>query len=244
MLHYRTKCFAHRGLHGDRNIAPENSLAAFKRAVRRGYGMELDIQFSRDHQIVVFHDETLQRVCQVEGKVSDYTYRELQQFPLYQSQQRIPLLKDVLNLTKGRVPLLIEFKTPGNRFDRRLCEDTAALLDTYQGPFCIESFHPMVLYWFRKHRPLVRRGQLCTNFFRTHAKGQRWQFFLLETMVTNFLTKPDFIAYDHRFRRSLFFRIWKHFTTPVGWTVRSSSEFKKCRNDFDYFIMEQCPSSD
>ncbi|MCD8124995.1 MAG: glycerophosphodiester phosphodiesterase [Lachnospiraceae bacterium] len=244
MLTYKTKLFAHRGLHGDPSQAPENSLEAFRRAAEAGYGIELDIQFSRDRQIVVFHDDSLERVCGVCGRVSDYTYEELRVFPLRTSQERIPLLSQVLALVDGRVPLIIEFKTPGNHFNRQLCEDAAALLDPYNGPYCIEAFHPEVLYWFRRNRPLVRRGQLCTKFFRTHARGLRWQFFLLETQLSNLITKPDFIAYDTRFRNNLAFRFWRHFCTPVGWTLRNAEAVEEARNDFEYFIVERVRSSD
>ena len=67
--------YAHRGLH-NKGDAPENSLRAFERAVQAGYGVELDVQLSRDGIPVVFHDDTLNRVCGVEGRVRDYTYEE------------------------------------------------------------------------------------------------------------------------------------------------------------------------
>ena len=72
------RCYAHRGLHDNATDAPENSMAAFRKAVEAGYGIELDVQLSKDRIPVVFHDETLRRVCGVEGKVRDYTFEELQ----------------------------------------------------------------------------------------------------------------------------------------------------------------------
>ena len=76
--------YAHRGLHDNASDAPENSMRAFQKAVDAGYGIELDIQMTKDHVPVVFHDFTLKRICGAEGKVSDYTYEELQQFRLWQ----------------------------------------------------------------------------------------------------------------------------------------------------------------
>ena len=70
--------FAHRGLHSRDRKVPENSLKAFELASAAGYGMELDVQLTRDGQVVVFHDDTLGRVCGVEGRVDDYTFAELQ----------------------------------------------------------------------------------------------------------------------------------------------------------------------
>ena len=70
--------YAHRGLHDNKTDAPENSLKAFQLAVDAGYGIEMDVQLSKDEVPVVFHDETLNRMCSVEGKVWEYTLEELQ----------------------------------------------------------------------------------------------------------------------------------------------------------------------
>ena len=96
------KYYAHRGLHGEEGI-PENSMAAFRKAVDAGYGIELDVQVTKDKIPVVFHDFTLQRVCGQEGKVCDYTYEELQKFHLCRSVETIPLFEDVLKLVDGNV---------------------------------------------------------------------------------------------------------------------------------------------
>ncbi len=64
---FERKAFAHRGLHDNPGGIPENSLAAFRRARAHGYGVELDVQLSKDGQVVVFHDDTLDRVCGVWG---------------------------------------------------------------------------------------------------------------------------------------------------------------------------------
>ena len=102
--------YAHRGLHDNGSDAPENSMRAFEKAVKAGYGIELDVQLSRDRIPVVFHDFTLERVCGVKGKVYDYTYEELQRFRLYQSEERIPRFEDFLKMVDGRVPLIMEYK--------------------------------------------------------------------------------------------------------------------------------------
>ena len=243
MLDFTIRRFAHRGLHGNHKIAPENSLEAFRRAVEHGYGMELDVQLTKDNRIVVFHDDTLDRVCGVSGMIRDYTYNQLQKFTLYDSKERIPLLVDVLRLVDGRTPLIIELKAPKNIYQKKLCQKTAGILDQYLGQYCIESFHPAILFWFRMNRPFVRRGQLCTDFYRTEAKGHRWQFALMETMMLNLITRPDFIAYDIRFMNAPFFRFWRKFITPVGWTVHNKEELARSKPVFDYYIMERVKSS-
>ena len=126
MKTYSNRFFAHRGLHGDPNVIPENSMAAFHRAVTRGYGIEMDVRLTADGQAVLFHDDDLERLCGCTGTVETYTYKQLRLFPLHGSEEKIPLLKDVLQMVGGRVPLLIEIKTNG--LDLSVSEETARLL--------------------------------------------------------------------------------------------------------------------
>lgn len=236
-----TRYFAHRGYHEDHQHTPENSMAAFRLAVERGYGIEMDVQLTADRQVVLFHDNTLDRVCQVPGKVSSYTYEQLQQFYLYDSQERIPLLTEVLDMVGGRVPLLIEIKM--DLLDIAVCEETARILDSYEGEFVVESFNPYALYWFMRNRPLISRGQLGSNFLASDLTVPIWQRLLLHPMLTNLITRPDFISYCHSFRRCLPYRFWKRKLVRFGWTFRSEEEMLAAKQDFDYFIFEKEYSS-
>ena len=137
--------FAYRGLHSEDQSVPENSRKAFSLAVEAGYGMELDVQLSRDGQVVVFHDDTLDRACGVAARVDELDLAELQKLPLFGTDERIPLFADVLALVAGRTPLIVELKN-GPRNDE-LCKKTYALLRTYQGHYCIESFNPLIVAW-------------------------------------------------------------------------------------------------
>lgn len=228
--------YAHRGLH-DHKDAPENSLEAFRRAVSAGYGIELDVQLSRDGIPVVFHDETLKRVCGADGKIKDYTYEELQMFRLCGTQEQIPKLAEVLKLVSGRVPLIIEIKYHWKIADT--CAAADRLLREYEGLYCIESFHPMVLIWYKKHRPQILRGQLSTHFFAAN-KNSEWYYFLLQHLLTNIVTKPDFIAYDRRYKdnisRILCRKLYKALS--VAWTTRSQIEMNADKGDFDLMIFE------
>ena len=130
-----TACFkewlyAHRGLHDNATQAPENSMAAFRKAVDAGFGIELDIQLTKDKIPVVFHDFTLKRVCGGEGKICDYTYEELQQFHLCESTEKIPKFEDVLQMVDGKVPLIVEFKI--ERTDLSLCPIADKMLRAYR----------------------------------------------------------------------------------------------------------------
>lgn len=185
---------AHRGLHTEDKTIPENSLAAFRRAVGRGYGVELDVQLSRDGRVVVFHDDTLSRVCGVDGRVDEYTYAELSEMRLCGTDERIPLFSDVLVTINGKTPIICELKT--GRHNNELCEKTLKLISAYSGDLCIESFDPTIVAWFRVHAPEILRGQLATTFEDYTGGGMNPALaFALENTLLNVLSRPHFIAY-------------------------------------------------
>lgn len=231
--------YAHRGLHDNEGDAPENSMAAFRKAVETGYGIELDVQLTKDKVAVVFHDATLKRVCGAEGKVCDFTFEELQKFSLLGSSEKIPRFEEVLVLVGGRVPLIIEYKAPGT--DVEVCRVAERILQDYNGPYCIESFNPLVLIWYRKHRKRIMRGQLSTSYMKEQEKGYPGILLvMMHHLLFNFLTKPDFIAYNH-----VYYRDWSrsicnclYRCTSVAWTIRSQAEMDSRKRDFELFIFE------
>lgn len=230
------KEYAHRGLH-NKNV-PENSLRAFHGAVERGLGIELDLQLSKDGQVVVVHDFDLKRVAGLENKVKDLTAEELSRVSLGGKGDGVPTLKEVLEIVDGKVPLIIELKIPG--MDCSVCPKAFEILDQYEGPYCIESFHPLAISWVRKNRPHVLRGQLSSNFFGHKEEGSKIQLFAVKNLLLNFLAKPDFIAYDIRYPNTWAFRLccglWKAF--PVGWTIRTKEELERARSHFNAWICE------
>ncbi|MBQ2959786.1 MAG: glycerophosphodiester phosphodiesterase [Oscillospiraceae bacterium] len=184
--------FAHRGLHSEDRTVPENSLEAFKQARDAGYGMELDVQLSRDGEVVVFHDDTLDRVCGVEGRVEEQDCSRLKELSLCGTEEKIPLLGEVLELVNGSVPLIVELKN-GKR-NQELCEKTYALLSGYKGEYCIESFNPFIVGWFRRNAPEVLRGQLATVYGDYEGIG-KGKALLLSRCLLNIVSRPHFIAY-------------------------------------------------
>lgn len=110
-----TEIFAHRGASG---YAPENTLEAFRLAMEQGAdGMELDVHLTKDGEVVVIHDETLDRTSNGHGNVRDYTLEELKKFSFHNHMEKyqgvqIPTLKEALNLVKNsRMKVNIELKT-------------------------------------------------------------------------------------------------------------------------------------
>lgn len=229
--------YAHRGLFDNHSDAPENSLAAFRKAVEAGYGIELDVQLSRDRVPVVFHDADLKRMCGVEGKVWDYTLSQLQQMKLMESHETIPTFQEVLETVNGQVPLIVEYKM--DQPNVRVCRLGDRLLSKYEGPYCIESFHPFALRWYRQNRPDVVRGQLCTDFTKDEKYKGKPLYLVLTYLLLNVIGRPDFIAYDHKYASNLSRRLCRKLgALSVAWTIRSQEEYEAARDEFDLFIFD------
>ncbi|MBP3401938.1 MAG: glycerophosphodiester phosphodiesterase [Clostridia bacterium] len=236
MQKYKKVMYAHRGLHNAERA--ENSMSAFRAAVEAGYGIELDIRLSSDGELVVFHDDTLDRVCGREGKVIDFTADELAEFKLSGTDDGIPRFADVLALVDGRVPLLVEIKEdPGvSAVSKAACE----MLSEYKGDFIVESFNPLSLRTVRKGLPVVARGILSHRYYE-YEQYRKPLYFLLQSLLLNFICRPAFIAYDHRHASSFALRFvrWFFKAPTLSWTVRSAEEEKAARaNGFDGIIFE------
>ncbi len=228
--------YAHRGLHNKSKTIPENSLAAFSAAVEAGYGIELDVNLSADGQVVVFHDGHLKRMCGIDKAVNDCTYEELRRLRLLDTNEGIPLLSEVLKLVKGETALIVELKSSRN--NTALCEKTAALLDAYKGPYCIESFDPRIVRWFRKNRPDVVRGQLSAGL-KNYSDLPFYQGVMLSGLYSNIVTRPHFVAYRHEDTPRLSLGLFRLLGGKLaGWTVRDTDDAKRLREYFDAIIFE------
>ena len=133
--------YAHRGLWG--GTIPENSLSAFENAVKNGFGIELDVQLSKDDVVMVFHDYSLKRMTGTEGDLKDFTKDQLKELSLLSTNEKIPTFEEVLQVVDGKIPLLIELK--GENLDNSLCPKVARILENYKGEYCVESFNPLLI---------------------------------------------------------------------------------------------------
>ncbi len=228
---------AHRGLHGLKPRTPENSLAAFGEAIKRGYAIEIDIHITSDGEVVVFHDGDLRRMCGVEGKIGDMTLKELKKLRLKDSDEQIPTLKECLELVSGSVPLLVEFKCSQGNY-KKLCVAADKILRDYQGVYFMQSFFSPAVGWYWKNRPDVCRGQLSENFGFGGKKCSSLNK-MLSLLMFNYMCRPNFVSYNHRDARFLMRRVVTRLGAyPIGWTFRSQVDIDKARNDFKVFIFE------
>lgn len=232
-----TEMFAHRGLHGAG--VPENSLLAFLLAKERGYGIELDVQLTRDKKVVVFHDPDLLRMCGVDKRVDELTYAELKQYCLGSSHEYIPLLSEVLELLVD-VPVICELKPHAGNNNTEICEYVCQEIADYAGELWIESFSPFIVRWFKLNRPDIIRGQLSMDFIRQREGLNLLEAFLMKHLLVNFIGRPDFIGY--RAEHSSFgFTLCRRLFQPIclAWTVTEPELKEKMRNRFHGFIFEE-----
>lgn len=227
---------AHRGLHNKSKTVPENSMAAFEAAAVNGYAIELDIQLTKDEQVVVFHDGGLARVCGIDKNVDECTYEELQELSICGTDQKIPLFSDLLKLVNGRVPLLVELKNNYN--NRLLCEKAVELLRGYNGVYCVESFTPFILGWFRKNAPGILRGQLSAPSQEFKGQIPFIQRFCLGNLLSNCIARPHFVSY-FREKRSLTVKLCEAMgAMKFVWTVRGKDDYKHFESINDAVIFE------
>ena len=229
--------FAHRGLHDQ--MIPENSLAAFRAARQNGIPVELDVQYTKDLQVVVFHDATLERMCGEDRRVGEMTYQELNQFRLLNTDEKIPLFSQVLKELDG-TDIICEIKYYDNQRLQDLCRDTYELFKEYKGKVYVESFSPFAIAWFRKYQPQVIRGQLAKYGKLGEENIHSIAMFALRTLLVNVVGRPDFIAYDFH-KTGFCCRLCRLLFRPifVAWTARGDRERKQAKDGFDAVIFEK-----
>lgn len=221
--------FAHRGVHDE---YPENSIQAFQKAIDMNLAIELDIHLSKDNQIVVFHDDSLLRMTGENEFIKFLTYNEISQYKLNDTQFTIPLLKDVLDLVKGKVPILIEIKTNNNM--KKLVPKLKELLDEYSGKVFIQSFNPFVLRRCYKIMPSILRGQLSSFFVDDNLKF--YKKIPIKKLFFKSFSHIDFVSYNIN---NLPNKYVNKIDVPVlAWTIKTNEDYLKAKQDANNIIID------
>lgn len=216
---------AHRGLHNAK--APENSLPAFQKAVEGRFPIELDCHLLKSGEVAVFHDDSLKRMCGIDKEIANCTLTEVREVYLMHTREHIPLLEEVLETVKGKVPLLIELKCdqPTGKLERAVLD----ILSDYKGKYAIQSFSPLSLRWLRKNAPNIPRGQLSADF--KPALKNLWLYTI---------GKPDFLACDfHALPNKRVEKLHSRGIPVLGWTIAKVSDSKEALKHCDNVICEK-----
>lgn len=236
---YDHTLFAHRGYHCIEQGVPENSMSAFRAAVHKGYGIELDVHLTSDGKLAVFHDDNLKRVCGSSKTIEELTSKELQQYHLFDTKEHIPLFTDVLSFVNGQVPLLIELKIPEHSYE--ICPVLYETLKNYRGRYLIQSFNTMGIRWFKLHAPDVLRGQLSSDL-TAKKQTEKWILrFMVRYLLTDFLCRPDFISYKLSDLPSFSVSVLRRLCqVPVAvWTLRTEQALEEGIRLYNIQIFEK-----
>jgi glycerophosphoryl diester phosphodiesterase len=229
---------AHRGLHGGAIV--ENTLEAADAAAAANYAIECDIQLTADGELVVFHDDTLERLTVAAGPLRARALADLKSVAYRDAAGRIPTLGELLASVAGRTPLLIELKSNWDG-DTRVAERAAAILAGYSGPFALMSFDPWLVRAVRLAAPALPRGIVAERRYDDPDwRLSAAQKFALSNFTHIGQTRPHFIAYwvhDLPALVPLFAR--NVLGMPLlTWTVRTEAERARAARWADQMIFE------
>lgn len=243
---------AHRGLHNAPEGLVENSIGAARAAIAAGYGVECDLQLTRDGDLVVFHDDTLARLTAQSGPVADHDAAALARLGLRGGGETIPRFSDFLAAVAGRTPLVVELKS---RFDGDLtgAKRAAALLAAYAGPVVVESFDPAPIAFLRAHAPslgvahiplgIVGEAVYTEADWPALSPAQRAE-------MTHFLhyprTRPDFLSWNVAdLPHAVPFLARRALNIPVTtWTVRTPAQAQAAAEWADQIVFEDFRPAD
>lgn len=219
------KLIAHRGIF-DNKIVPENSIEAFKKAIKKDYIIELDVHLTKDKKIVVFHDDLLDRMTNKKGKIKDYKLDELKDIKLLNTNYGIPTLSEVIKLVKGKVPLLIEMKYDNKSFElpRLLLKE----LSNYNGEVAIQSFDPFLVSYFRFHKNNYLRGLLIDRKIASH---------ILFLKFGILISKPSFLSVQKSLYNNKEINKYKNKKNIISWTMKSKEDIDKYKDKYDNLIV-------
>ena len=228
---FKNRFIAHRGLHKNKMI-PENSMLAFKAAIEKNYAIEFDINITKDNQIVVFHDDDLNRLCNKKENIEDVSYDFLKDLNLYESNEKIPLLKELLDQVAGKIPLIIEIKKHKNigLLENILLE----MLKEYKGEYFICSFEKDILLWLEKNKPKEIRGLIFESLPIKFKKYEKIAF-----LYKYFKSKADFISLEDKLIDSSIYDFCKKKELDIlVWTIKDKKSFQNIDKKVSAVIFE------
>jgi glycerophosphoryl diester phosphodiesterase len=232
---------AHRGYHDRAAGRIENTYSAFAAAIERSFAIECDLRLTSDEEVIVFHDETLDRLTDGGGQPERLPLSTIRALNINGTSDRIPTLRDLLEQVAGRVPLVVELKSLWTG-DRRLERVVADTLADYAGPVAVMSFDPASMRAMRAYLPHLPRGMLADRF--DEASGWEKLPALYRFAYRNLLlapwVAPQFLAYDVKALPANAPLLIRHaFGLPLlTWTVRTVEERALAKRWADQIIFE------
>lgn len=224
---------AHRGLHVPGTRQEENTLAAVKASVMAGFGVEIDVRATVDGIIIVFHDDTLDRMTDGKGPIKQLGFAQMQKYMVGKSGMPPPSLPDVMEAVDAERPIFIEIKSSKTTNIQMVCAGVRHCFEGYGGPIAIMSFDPRVVSWFKTYMPKYARGLVVGREFLLNWRNRAALTFWLRR------TKPDFLACDINLLPNSLCTRWREKGKPLlTWTVKDKKMEEVAREHADALIFE------
>ena len=156
--------------------------------------------------------------------------KKIKNLKLLNTDNYIPTLDEVLRVIDGKVPIIVEVK-----YDRKvglLEKELVKRLDNYKGLFCVKSFNPYIVRWFRKNRPNYIRGYLLSSTRETFKEK------FVHTKLAFNLCKPDFISSEYLLCNDKKIKKYLKKMPVLAWTINNDKDYKKYKNIFYNLIID------
>lgn len=200
----QTELIGHRGYPAK---YPENTMLGFRKAIEVGcHGIELDVRLTKDREVVVIHDKTLERTTNGEGLVNEYTLKELKNLDAGRGE-KIPTLQEVLSEITG-IKLLIELKEDSEK----ICEETVKLAGERENTI-FTSFSIIAIENIKKINPKLKTGII---FSKPLIEPERYAGFINALCPRVDMLNPKISAFAKQYKLDTYV-----------WTVNTSDELKK-----------------
>lgn len=221
---------AHRGVFNNKNI-PENSILAFKTALKENYPIEFDIQMTKDNKLIVFHDDNLKRMTGKDIIVSEVDYKDIKNMYLLKTKQKIPTFKEVLKLVNGKVLLDIEIKTTKRK--KEIVNKVLEELESYKGEVLLKSFDPIIM---KKIKRKTKKKYTIGLLIDDHYDKKIINFIFKKGLPLKYL-RPNFIAVNKKMlNKFYYYKMSKKYNIFI-WTVTShiqKEHYKKEYNNINF----------
>lgn len=225
---------AHRGLHTAGTAAEENTVPAINAAIEAGYGVEVDVRATVDGIIIVFHDDTLDRMTDGTGPIRKLGFAQVQNYSVGNSGSPPPSLPDVLEAVDERMPVFVEIKSSKDTDIQVVCAGVRHCFEGYGGPVAVMSFDPRVVGWFKAYMPKYARGMVVGREFLLNWRNRAALSFWVRR------TRPDFMACDINLLPNSFCTRWRKSGKPLlTWTVKDKKMEAIARQHADALIFER-----
>ena len=225
---YKNTIIAHRGIHDNKKI-PENSIKAFKAALKKKLSIELDVHLTKDNHLVVFHDDNLKRMTGTDKIIEQLTLKEIKSLKLLNTDEEIPTLDEVLNLIDGKVLLDIEIKV--NKNTKKIVKELLEKINFYKGEIIIKSFNPNAVKEVKKNTNKYLVGLLIDYY----SKRKLYNLIAKTNIIIPFC-KPNFLGINKKMIKDKKIQKYLNMLPIMIWTIKSDDEIININNNNYIYI--------